>query len=441
MKPTRIWPILSLLLALLVACDAPPGGEPTAPPTILVPPTGTPILELTATAAATQATQTPIAGTPPAQETPTPTPIAQTPGAATPTPIVGTPGGASPTPFATLAPATSLTYAIGTYFDGARGWVLRGLVPANGGWAAADLPLPAGIQATTIDYDPQSNRGLTWEFTPGVGSGPANLASGPLVAADFTAGTAETLLPEHVVAARWAPGGQGYAYLLATDTTYELHARDAAGNDRLLAADIPREFSFNPAGTAIAFTRESNYNLPSPPGLYVVDLAGGAERQLSDADRMGTGGIGPAWAPIWSPGGESILLRAYADASERLVWAEAGGAWSQTISLSAIDAAAGRALGMDNVCNNQEFLPIAATTLVFGAGPCPEEPLMGALPEATHIVVAELDPATGALTPAGSVPAPTNIFAFLDWDPAARALVVSQPVMPDGTEAFNVTLP
>ena len=425
MKKLSLLFVLVLLLALPAACDALPGAEPTAAD----PPTGTPIAELTATAAATQAAPTPADATPLPAVTPTLTPIAETPAAATPTPI-------DPTP----APPSALTYAQGTIFDETRGWLLRGLVPAGDGWGVAELPVPAGVEATNLDYDPLSNRGLVWENTAGVGSGPGNLATGPLVIVDFAAGTAETVIPERVVSARWEPNGRGYAYLLATDTTYELHLRDAAGGDRLLAADIPREFTFDPAGTAIAFTRETGYNLTAPPGLYLVDLETGEERQLSDVDRNGMGGIGAAWAPLWSPGGESVLLHAYADGSERVVWADAAGAWSHAVTLSAIDAAAGQALGLENVCNNQEFLLIGPTTIVAGAGPCPEEPLMGALPEATHVVVLELDPASGALTPTLSVPAPTNIFTFIDWDPNARTLIIAGPPGPTSGEAFVVEL-
>lgn len=413
-------PVLVLLLILLAACNALPGAEPTASN----PPTLTPLAGLTATAAATQAAPTSLPAT-----TPTLTPIVETPAAATPTPIEATP----PAP-------SSLTYALGTIFDEMRGWVLRGLVPANGGWEVAELVVPAGVEASNLDYDPLSNRGLVWVNTAGVGSGPGNLATGPLVVVDFARGTAETVIPERVVSARWEPNGRGYAYLLATDTTYELHVRDAAGGDRLLAADIPREFTFDPAGTAIAFTRESGYNLPATPGLYVVDLESGEERQLGDVDRNGMGGIGAAWAPLWSPGGESLLLHAYADASERVVWADAAGAWNHAVTLSAIDAAAGQALGMENVCNNMEFLLIGPTTLVTGAGPCAAEPLMGALPEATHLVTLELDPTSGALTPAGSVPAPTNIFTFVDWDAAARTVIIAGPPFDTASEAFVVQL-
>ena len=72
------------------------------------PPTGTPIAELTATAAATQAAPTPADATPLPAVTPTLTPIAETSAAATPTPIDPTP--ASP---------SALTYAQGTIFDDA----------------------------------------------------------------------------------------------------------------------------------------------------------------------------------------------------------------------------------------------------------------------------------------------------------------------------------
>jgi hypothetical protein len=59
----------------------------------------------------------------------------------------------------------------------------------------------------------------------------------------------------------------------------------------------------------VAFTRESNYNLPGQPGLYVVDVAKGEEQLISDADRAGAGSIGDQ--PVWSPSGQYLLLPTY----------------------------------------------------------------------------------------------------------------------------------
>lgn len=423
MKPLRILPLFLLLLALLAACNAAPatvepGAEPTTAPTIEAPPTPTAIVDEPVEPIEATPTTAPTAVPPAATETPVPT--AEAPGA-------------------TLPPG-AFTYALGALYDGA-GWVLRGVVPEGDGWTDAELPMPAGVQATNFDYSPQIHQALTWEFTPGVGAGPANLASGPLVLVDFNTNTAATLIPEGVIAARFAPNNQGFAYLLASAEGYELIWRDPAGTDHTLASGVTRDFTFDPTGRTIAFTRESNYSLPVTPGLYVVDINSGEERQLSDVDRAGTGGSGPAWAPAWSPGGESVLLRAYADASGRLAWAEATGAWSHAITLDELDAVASAALGMEDVCNNDEFRLIGPTTLVFGAGPCPSEPLMGGFPEATHIVVAELDPATGALTPTASIPAPTDLVTFLDWDETTRTLLITGPNDPAGNDIFEVTLP
>jgi hypothetical protein len=429
MKPVHIMPLLLLILALLPGCA---GVSATVEPAALAPTS-----EVTAVVPAeVRATPTDavIVDEATAEATPEPVPAEPEETAEPEAPEAPGNGGAS-------LPPGALSYALGTIYDEARGWVLRGVVPDGDGWTDAELPLPEGVQATNADYDPRTHQALAWDYTPGVGAGPGNLASGPLVLIDFNTDTAATLIPERVVSARWASDGQGFAFLLATDETYELTWRDAAGTDHVLATDVPREFTFAPDGSAIAFTRESGYSLATAPGLYVVDIATGEERMLSDVDRAGTGGSGPGWAPIWSPGSESVLLRAYADASERIIWADAGGAWTQTITLSDLNAAAGAELGIEDTCTNEEFFLTGPTTVVFGAGECPEHPLMGAFPEASHVVAVELDPASGALTPAGSVPSPIGLVTFLDWDAGSRTLGISGYNDPAGNEIHNIQLP
>ena len=65
---------------------------------------------------------------------------------------------------------------------------------------------------------------------------------------------------------------------------------------------------------------------------------------------------------------------------------------------------------------------------------------MGALPEATHVITLELTPHSGAFTPTLSVPAPTNIFTFVDWDPNARTLIIAGPPGPTSGRSVCVEL-
>jgi hypothetical protein len=423
MKPTRILPILLLVLALLAACNAltivdePGAAEPTSAPVVEVP--------ATPTEAVVVEEPTPV---PPPAETGEPEPAApaETPEAP---PVILPPG--------------ALNYTLGSIYDESRGsWVLRGIAHDGDSWVSAALPFPDGVDGMNAAYYPPIHQALVWVYTPGVGAGVANMAAGPLLLVDFNTQTAAPLVPGSVLSAGWAPNGQGFAYIRATDTTYELVYRDPAGADRVLAGDVPRELSFDPTGQSIAFTRESRYNLSGAPGIYVVDIASGAERQVSAVDRAGMGGSDAAWHIKWSPGGESLIMRAFAEGGgEQLAWAGAGGAWSHAVDFVDINAAASAALGIEDACNNGELHLIGPTTLVLGAGPCPDEPLMGDFPEATHVAVLELDPASGALTPTSSVAAPANIFTFVDWDPAARTFVLSAALDPAGNDIYTLQLP
>jgi hypothetical protein len=423
MKPTRILPILLLVLALLAACNAltivdePGAAEPTSAPVVEVPATPTEAVVV---------------------EEPTPVP----PPAETGEPEPAEPAETPEAPPVTLPPG-ALNYTLGSIYDESRGsWVLRGIAHDGDGWVSAALPFPDGVDGMNAAYYPPIHQALVWVYTPGAGAGVANMAAGPLLLVDFNTQTAAPLVPGSVLSAGWAPNGQGFAYIRATDTTYELVYRDPAGADRVLAGDVPRELSFDPTGQSIAFTRESRYNLGGAPGIYVVDIASGAERQVSAVDRAGMGGSDAAWHIKWSPGGESLIMRAFAEGgSEQLAWAGAGGAWSHAVDFEDINAAASAALGIEDACNNGELYLIGPTTLVLGAGPCPDEPLMGDFPEATHVAVLELDPASGALTPTTSVAAPANIFTFVDWDPATRTFVLSAPLDPAGNDIYTLQLP
>lgn len=168
---------------------------------------------------------------------------------------------------------------------------------------------------------------------PDHGAGPGNLSVGDLWWADVRTGETRPILQEEVVVkAFWAPNGQDFAYVRATPETYELRWHTAAGEDRLLAKDVAITFSVSPAGDQVAFTRESRYNVPGTPGFYVVDIASGQERQISDADRAGVGGLTDV--PIWSMDGKHIVLPVSSQQFNALVIADTDGSRSAQLSLS-----------------------------------------------------------------------------------------------------------
>lgn len=168
---------------------------------------------------------------------------------------------------------------------------------------------PPNIVQLAYDYSPASQRLLYSDKFPDHGMGPGNLSVSNLLVLDVLSGESEVIFgDENIVEAVWAPDGQTIAYVLATETTYELHARLGNGDDRLLAQDVAITFSFSPSGKQIAFTRESRYDIPGEPGLYLVDLDSGEERKISDVDRAGYGSVTDM--PLWSPDEAYIILPA-----------------------------------------------------------------------------------------------------------------------------------
>ena len=189
---------------------------------------------------------------------------------------------------------------------------------------ASRLDLPVEISGF-FGYAPATGRVLYSTPKPVMGGGPSQITVGDLWMLDVATGEAEPLISEQtVVEAEWAPDGEHFVYVLATDTTYELHWRVLDGADTLLASDVAFTFSVSPNGDQVAFTRESNYGLPGLPGFYVVDVATAAETMLTDTDRAGAGGIEDK--PVWSPAGQSVLLPTYGTtASPGLIRAAADG--------------------------------------------------------------------------------------------------------------------
>lgn len=166
-----------------------------------------------------------------------------------------------------------------------------------------DLP-----EQTFHQYDRStvSGKQLHASSWPDSGAGPANLSVGDLWIYDLQSQQDQLVIQdETIVEAVWAPNGQDFAYLIATDSTYELRWRSASGEDQLLAVDVAPVFSIAPDGAQVAFTRETGYQV-GQPGVYVVSVESGEERQIGVADRAGMGSISDL--PLWSPDGRYILL-------------------------------------------------------------------------------------------------------------------------------------
>ena len=156
---------------------------------------------------------------------------------------------------------------------------LTGLVRQGDGWQLARVPYPTGLyneelgyalgtDSVDSDYAVATDRLLAWTF--GGGAGPGNLAVGQLFIVNVATEEVE-IVADNVVSAGWAPNGLDFAYILATPETYELRWRTAAGEDKLLAVDVPHTLKVSPDGRFVAFTRESWYEVDgTPPGLYVV---------------------------------------------------------------------------------------------------------------------------------------------------------------------------
>jgi hypothetical protein len=184
-----------------------------------------------------------------------------------------------------------------------------------------DLPVSIG---QFYDYAPATDRILYATTFADHGAGPGNISVSDLAVLDVSTGSVSRLIDDRVVEAQWAPNGEDFAYVLATDTTYELHWRTADGADRLLASDVNFTWSISPAGDRVAFTRESGYHNPAALGLYVVPVSGGTAIRVSSADKSGTGSIDDQ--PFWSPNGESVLLPLWSGPeTPRLVLARSDG--------------------------------------------------------------------------------------------------------------------
>ncbi len=199
-------------------------------------------------------------------------------------------------PEPTIAPAYYVFPPYG--IAGLTAWIVEG-------GEATRLTLPE-LAYNQFDHSPQTGRLLHPSRFPTRGGGPANLSVGDLWIYNIASQTDELIFQEeNVVEAMWAPDGQGFVYLKATETSYELRYHTAQGEDWLVVEGAAPVFSVSPDGQWVAFTRETGYQV-GEPGLYVVPVSGGEARKISSVDRQGAGSI--ADIPLWSPDSRFILL-------------------------------------------------------------------------------------------------------------------------------------
>ncbi len=224
----------------------------------------------------------------------------------------------TPTP---LPPRLWKSYTSG----GASAWWLE-----DGAVSEVTLPVEPGQY---YDYSTVNGKILYASHFASVGAGPSRLAVSDLWMIDYPAGSPTVLIgADSVVEALWAPDGAGFVYIHAAAETYELRYRSLAGDDRLLTSHVAPTWSVSPLGDLVAFTRETGYGVPGAPGLYVVPLAGGPERMISDADRHGAGSIEDR--PIWTSDATRLALPNYGFAPGALVLASADGSSHGSLSFA-----------------------------------------------------------------------------------------------------------
>jgi Tol biopolymer transport system component len=187
-------------------------------------------------------------------------------------------------------------------------------------------------------YSPQSNRILMAAEFGDHGAGPGNVAVSDMSILDLGTGEVTQIFPDNVVEAEWGPDGASFAYILATPASYELRWWTEDGEDRLLASDVSFTWSVAPSGQAVAFTRETGYELKAAPGLFVVTVADAREVMLSDADKGGVGSITDR--PVWSPDSQEVIFSLWGGAETRVILGRADGsqAFDLGVDPSAADA-------------------------------------------------------------------------------------------------------
>jgi hypothetical protein len=203
---------------------------------------------------------------------------------------------------APLVPEPAITPAYYVFppfgIAGTTAWIVEAGEPTR-------LTLP-DLAYNQYDHSPVTGKLLHPSRFPDHGAGPANLSVGDLWIYDIVSQTDEMIFQEeNIVEAMWAPDGQGFVYLKATETNYELRFHNLSGEDWLIVEGAAPVFSLSPDGQQVGFTRETGYQV-GDPGLYVIPVTGGEARKVSSVDRQGAGSV--ADFPLWSQDSRFILL-------------------------------------------------------------------------------------------------------------------------------------
>ncbi len=371
--------------------------------------------------------------TPTTSSDPTPTPLsattapptAETSGTATSEPTaIPAPPTETPVPTPTVFPPANYFRLVSgfSYNEQGNATAVNGLGAAESGEELRSLPLDPPIPTYGgQDYALATNRLLYWVYYD-YGVGPATLSAGTLRMRDLVTGEDVELIP-NVRQAAWMPNGVDFAYILATDSAYELHWRSGAdGTDRVLAMDVPRSFTVSPSGRWLAFTRESRYlGMTLPAGLYLVDVTTGEERQLSDVDREGSGGSGRFSDTTWSPDETSVLLSLEGTPQGGgFEWAAVDGSFSHRLTLEAINEAITAAnTTTDELCLSFGFL-FTGDMLLSAVGICAD---FGPA-ETLHLAAHDLDAATGQISASRLIPV-GQAFELLTWDTPGESVLIN----------------
>ena len=271
-----------------------------------------------------------------------------------------------------------------------------------------ELPVPIG---SFYGYSQATDRILFAQTFSTHGAGPGPISVSDLAILDLGTGDVQVLFPDNVVEALWAPNGRDLAYILATPSTFELHWRESTGDDRILARDVTFNWAISPDGNAVAFTRESRYDLSVDPGLYVVGVEDNVEVKVSDADAQGFGSISDQ--PIWSPDGAWVALPVWASDPMR-------------VSLGRADGSRAFDLQIDPALAGEWWATAALTNFVWHpdgehlvAAPAASQNEMGG---PVPIVVYTLDFETGMLRDGHLV---AEAGSLIGWDVPGRSVWVT----------------
>jgi hypothetical protein len=336
-----------------------------------------------------------------------------------PTPLPPT-ATAEPTPSSTEIPVGPPDFWSSYTSSADSVWVLDPAGPFQ-----RELPFRLGQY---YDFAPTQDTLLYATHFADRGAGPGNLAVSDLYTLHLASGVTRALVRDDVVVeALWMPNGEDVVYILATDSTYEMRLRTSAGEDQLLATDVAFTFRPSPTGRYIAFTRESRYETPGVPGLYVTDIETGVETKISEVDKAGTGGIEDQ--PIWSWDERYVLLIHFGGTGSAPVLASVDGSISGAVTFAdplTIEP------WYDAMFYSPLWEPDNRHVIAMVGVVASDEPIMGG---PSYLVRLELDPSATGVVAGQTV---GEALQILGWQQPGRSLWI---LSADSGEPTMITLP